>query len=316
MGNIAFLFPGQGSQYVGMCQDLYKDHQFVRDIFDRANDLLQYNIEDIIFNGPEEALKQTHVTQPAIFLASIACMEVLKSNDIVPQIVAGHSVGEYTALVACGCLTFDDSLRLLNKRAQYIQEASEANKGTMAAIIGLSKDDVIAICKDSSEHGVVEAVNFNSPQQTVISGDIAACEEAIKKAIAKGAKKAVLLNVSGPFHSSTLMKQAADRLEDAFDGISINSLTIPFADNVTGDIIHDNTHIKELLVKQIYSPVQWVTSMQNIIARNINTYIEVGPGKVLSGLMKRIDKSVKMLHMEDKSSLDKILSQLKCSNHA
>lgn len=309
MAKIAFLFPGQGSQYVGMGQDLYSKYNCVKKVFDEADEILNFELKKVIFEGPADKLKETQFTQPAVFVTSIGCLEVLKEKGINAEILAGHSLGEYTAFVAAGSLTFSYALKLVQKRAQFMQEVAQKRRGTMAAIIGLSIQEVNNICCEVSPQGVAEPVNFNTPGQIVIAGDIKACEEAVKLAKDRGAMRAITLEVSGAFHSS-LMDEASQKLALELAKYDINQANIGVIANFSADEVKDPEQIKHVMIKQLNNPVRWEDSMAKIIGMGIDTFIEVGPSRVLSGLIKRIDKKYNMLNVEDEKSLDKTLNTI------
>lgn len=311
MKEIAFIFPGQGSQSVGMGKELYERFPAAKAVFDAADAALGFSITDMCFNGPEEELRKTFNTQPAILTVSIACYEVLKEHGIVPSIVAGHSLGEYSALVAAGALSFSDAVQLVRKRGQFMQDAVPLGEGSMAAVLGLDRPTVTEICqKAEAEFGPVQAVNFNCPGQIVIAGKKDAVEKAAEMLKAAGAKRAVMLPVSAPFHS-TLMKPAAERLEAELQAITVNDASIPVVANVNGQIITDGEEIKVSLVKQADNPVEWEECIAEIVRSGAKTLVEVGPGKVLTALTKKITKETENLNVEDLASLEKNLDYFK-----
>lgn len=307
----AFVFPGQGSQKVGMMKDLYDQYEVVRKIFAKADEVLGYSIKEMCFAGPEEALRETENTQPAILTASVACYEVLKELGQTPDVVAGHSLGEYSALVAAGAISFEDAVLLVHKRGAFMQEAVPLGEGGMAAIIALSREEVVNICKEvTAEYGIVQAVNFNCPGQIVIAGTAQAVAVAAEKMKEAGAKRAIMLPVSAPFHSE-LMEPAALKLKAELDKIEVYDIEIPVVANINGKLITKANEIKESLVKQAASPVLWEDCMETMINFGVDRFVEVGPGKVLSGFTRRIDRNLKSNNVEDIPSLEKTIDSLK-----
>ncbi len=284
----AYVFPGQGAQYVGMGKDLFEGSSKAKELFKKANSILKFSITDIMFDGTEEELKQTNVTQPAIFIHSVILAKMM-GDSFKPDMVAGHSLGEFSALVANGTITFEDGLKLVVKRADAMQKACEIEPSTMAAIIGLDDNIVESIC-DSIDDVVVPA-NYNSPGQLVISGSLDGINQAIEKCNEAGAKRALLLKVGGAFHSP-LMEPARVELAAAINSVKFSQGICPIYQNVTGQSVNDAEIIKKNLVAQLTSPVRWTKIMQNMIADGANNITEVGPGKVLQGLFKKIDRKI------------------------
>ena len=282
----AYIFPGQGAQFVGMGLDLYEKSAEAKTLFEAANGILGFSITDIMFSGTDEDLKQTKVTQPAIFLHSVILSKVLGKN-FAPQMVAGHSLGEFSALVANGTLSFEDGLQLVAKRAAAMQKACELQPGTMAAVLGLEDAKVEELC--ATIDGIVTPANYNCPGQLVISGELKAVEEACEKMKEAGAKKALILSVSGAFHS-VLMKPAEEELAAAIEQTAFHKPLCPVYQNVTTTAVIDENAIKTNLIKQLTAPVKWTQSVQQMIADGATEFIEVGPGKVLQGLVKKINK--------------------------
>ncbi|KAA3437558.1 ACP S-malonyltransferase [Rufibacter hautae] len=285
----AYVFPGQGAQFVGMGKDLYEQHQAAKDLFERANEILGFRITDIMFSGTDEELKQTKVTQPAIFLHSV--IQAAVAQDFAPEMVAGHSLGELSALVANKVLAFEDALRLVSARALAMQAACEEQPSTMAAILGLEDEKVEQICAEVND--VVVAANYNCPGQLVISGTIAGVEEACERMKAAGAKRALILPVGGAFHSP-LMKSAEAELEKAIMQTEFKHGICPVYQNVDARPHTDPQEIQQNLIKQLTAPVRWTQSVQQMIADGATFFIECGPGKVLQGLVKKIDKTAEV----------------------
>lgn len=284
----AYIFPGQGAQYVGMGKDLYDNSGLAKDLFEKANDILGFRITDLMFAGTDNDLKQTKVTQPAIFLHSVILAKVLGSK-FTPDMVAGHSLGEFSAIVAAGGLSFDNGLKLVSKRAQAMQKACEINPSTMAAIIGLDNKIVEKICSETDE--VVVPANYNSPGQIVISGSVKGIDLAVEKLTATGAKRALKLKVGGAFHSP-LMEPAKVELEKAIDATEFNDPVCPVYQNVTALPERNSQAIKNNLMLQLTSPVRWMQSVENMIKDGAVSFIEVGPGNVLQGLVKKVNSDV------------------------
>ena len=282
----AYVFPGQGAQYVGMGHDLYEKSPKAKDMFKKANSILKFKITDVMFDGTEEDLKQTNITQPAIFLHSVILARML-GEDFRPDMVAGHSLGEFSALVANKTLLFEDGLKLVAKRASAMQKACELEPSTMAAVIGLEDEVVERIC--TGIKNIVVPANYNCPGQLVISGSLSGVEEAVEELTAAGAKRAMILKVGGAFHSP-LMEPAAVELAEAINATKFNTGLCPIYQNVTGQSVADPEIIKKNLVAQLTSPVRWTRTMQNMLADGAKKIIEVGPGKVLQGLFKKVDR--------------------------
>lgn len=286
----AYVFPGQGAQFVGMGKDLYESNEKAKELFDKANEILGFRITDIMFEGTDEDLKQTKVTQPAVFLHSV--ISALCSEDFKPDMVAGHSLGEFSALTAAGALSFEDGLRLVYARAMAMQKACEAAPSTMAAIIGLADDVIEKVCSEISKEGnVVVPANYNSPGQVVISGNVEAIKEACSKLKEAGAKRALPLAVGGAFHSP-LMEMARVELAAAIENAPVSSPVCPVYQNVDGLPHTDPKEIKDNLLKQLTSPVRWTQSVKNMIADGMTEFVECSPGQVLTGLVGRIQKSL------------------------
>lgn len=311
MNKLAFVFPGQGAQAVGMGKDLFEQYDVAKRLFAEADEALGYSIKDMCFEGPADDLKLTANTQPAILTVSVIVNEILKEHGVQPDVAGGHSLGEYSALVAAGVLSFQDAVALVHKRGQYMQEAVPVGEGGMAAIIGLDDEVIAAACeKATKEAGEVQPVNFNCPGQTVIAGTTHGVEKAVEELKAAGAKKAVVLPVSAPFHS-TLMKPAAEKLAAELDKVAIHDAAFPVVSNFTGELETKAEEIKANLVAQADHPVRWIACVKTMQAFGADTFVEAGPGKTLCGFNRRIDRSLKSLNVENLESLQKTLDYLK-----
>jgi [acyl-carrier-protein] S-malonyltransferase len=315
MNILAFLFPGQGSQSVGMGKELAANYSLAKQTFDEADEALGYKISELCFEGPEDKLKLTEVTQPAILTASVAAYRVLHEKGVKPNFVAGHSLGEYSAHVAAGTLEFADAVRTVRNRGKYMQSAVPVGVGGMAAILGMPIEQLQAVCVEAAgtDGEVVSPANINSPDQIVISGNAGAVQRAADLAKAKGAKRAIMLKVSAPFHCA-LMQPAREALAKDLHALHFNSPNFPVVKNIDGSATADGTEARRALVHQVTGAVQWVKSMRTAIESGVTTFIEVGPGKVLCGLMRQIDRGKTCLNVEDESSLQKTLSQLQNNN--
>jgi len=306
---IAFLFPGQGSQAVGMGKELAANYPVARRTFEEADEALGYKLSELCFEGPEEKLKLTEITQPAILTASVAAWLVLQEKGVRPDYVAGHSLGEYSAHVAAGTLTFADAVRTVRNRGKYMQEAVPVGIGAMAAILGMTLDAVSEISNEAANGEVCQAANINSPEQIVISGNAAAVDRAIKLATERGAKKAVSLPVSAPFHCA-LMQPAQDRLAQDLRALSFQNPSCPVVCNVDAAFVTSPEASREALIRQVTGAVKWEPSVRLLIEKGASLFIEVGPGKVLWGLMRQIDRSKTCVTVGDEASLQKTLAQV------
>ncbi len=304
MSKLAFVFPGQGAQKVGMGKDFFDNYDVAKKMFKEADEALGYSIMKMCFEGPEEDLKLTANTQPAILTISCIANEILKENGVQPEITGGHSLGEYSALVAAGVLKFQDAVALVHKRGAYMQEAVPVGEGGMAAIIGIDREKIVEICQSVSAESPVQAVNFNCPGQIVIAGATRGVELAVEELKAAGAKKAVILPVSAPFHS-TLMKPAAEKLAVELDKVTLSDARIPVVANVNAQVLTKAEDIKASLVAQAASPVLWEDCVAKMKEFGADVLLEAGPGKTLCGFNRRIDKSIKSLNVEDVESLEK-----------
>jgi [acyl-carrier-protein] S-malonyltransferase len=306
---IALLFPGQGSQAVGMGKDLVEKYPLAKQTFDEADAALGYKLSTVCFEGPEDRLRLTEITQPAILTVSIALLRVLETRMPKPSFVAGHSLGEYSAHVASGTFSFAEAVRTVRNRGKYMQEAVPVGVGAMAAILGMDAANVAAVCNDAAQGEVCAPANINSPDQIVISGNTAAVERAAKLAEERGAKRAKLLPVSAPFHCS-LMKPAQDRLEKDLDDLKMRKPVYPVACNVDAALVADDLAARDTLVRQVTGSVKWEQCIRLLIETGVQTFVEVGPGKVLLGLMRQIDRSKTCLNVSDDATLMKTLDSL------
>jgi len=302
MGKVAFVFPGQASQYSGMGKELAEKYPVARAVFDEADKALGFSVSKLCFEGTEDDLKLTANTQPAILTVSVAAARVLAEKSITPDFVAGHSLGEYSALVAAGSLKFADAVKLVRKRGTYMQEAVPAGQGAMAAIMGLSPAVVLDACKRAAEGEICSPANLNSPEQTVISGHAGAVKRAVEIASQLGAKRSMVLPVSAPFHSA-LMMPAQEKLEKDLNAAEFTELQVPLVTNVDADSIRQGEEARSALIRQVTMPVRWEESMRMLLDEGVNTFVEVGPGRVLTGLMRQIERSVATLNVEDEKSL-------------
>ncbi len=306
---IAFLFPGQGSQSVGMGRELAALYPVAKETFEEADEALGYKLSQLCFEGPEDQLKLTEITQPAILTTSVAAWRVLQSQGMVASYAAGHSLGEYSAHVAAGTLSFADAVRTVRNRGKYMQEAVPVGVGAMAAILALASEQVMEVCAEAAQGEVCQAANLNSPDQTVISGNRAAVERAAELAKRRGAKRAIMLPVSAPFHCA-LMQPAQERLAGDLQGVAFQAPQVPVMCNVDEKLVTAGEQARETLVRQVTGTVRWDRSMRELIALGVQTFVEVGPGKVLCGLMRQIDRSQTCMNVEDEASLVKTLNHL------
>ena len=300
---IAFIFPGQGSQHAGMGKDLADNFPAARQVFEEADSALGFALSELCFNGPADQLQLTEYTQPAILTVSIAALRALETEGLAkPDFVAGHSLGEYSALVAAGALSLTDAVRTVRARGRYMQEAVPLGVGAMAAILGANLDEVMAACTEAAQGQVCSAANINSPNQVVIAGDTAAIDRAMGLLRERGAKRAMKLNVSAPFHCA-LMQPAQERLTVDLNGIPFKNLSTPLVTNVDAMAIDRGADARDALVRQVSQPVRWLESVEFLINQGVQSLIEIGPGKVLSGLVRQIDRSLRCVNVEDKASL-------------
>jgi [acyl-carrier-protein] S-malonyltransferase len=306
MSSIAFVFPGQASQYPGMGKELYENFPEARQAFEEADAALGFSISTLCFEGPEEKLKLTENTQPAILTVSVAAQRVLAARGIRARFVAGHSLGEYSALVAAGSLPLAEAVGIVRNRGQYMQEAVPVGEGAMAALLGLDSAEVEALCREAAQGDVLSAANLNSPAQIVIAGSTGAVNRAVALAPSRGAKKAILLPVSAPFHCA-LMKPAERRLEEDLNRVAFHDPEVPLVNNAEARLLTAGAEVRASLIRQVCSPVRWAETIRLLAEQQVRLFIEIGPGRVLSGLIRQVDKGLKLANVEDAKSLQTTL---------
>ncbi|MCR2804975.1 ACP S-malonyltransferase [Paenibacillus soyae] len=309
MAKTAFVFPGQGAQAVGMGKDAYEAFANVKELFGQADQALGFDLTSLIFEGPEESLKQTANTQPALLTVSVAYLKLLEGSGLKADYVAGHSLGEYSALVAAGVLSFEDAVRIVRARGQYMEQAVPSGQGAMAAVLGAEREALAQLCESiTAEGAAVELANVNCPGQIVVSGTAAGVQAVVEKGKEIGAKRVIPLEVSGPFHSS-LMKPAAERLAETLEAPQWKDAEVPVVANVTAKEVTEASAIRGLLVEQVYSPVLWEDSVRYLIEQGVDTFVEIGSGTVLAGLIKKIDRNVRVISVNSISALDALQVQ-------
>ncbi|OWV38014.1 [acyl-carrier-protein] S-malonyltransferase [Bacillus spizizenii] len=314
MSKIAFLFPGQGSQFIGMGKELYEQVPAAKRLFDEADETLETKLSSLIFEGDAKELTLTYNAQPALLTTSIAVLEKFKESGITPDFTAGHSLGEYSALVASGALSFKDAVYTVRKRGEFMNEAVPAGEGAMAAILGMDAEALKQVTGKVTEEGhLVQLANLNCPGQIVISGTAKGVELASEQAKENGAKRAIPLEVSGPFHSE-LMKPAAEKLKEVLEFCDIKDAGVPVISNVSADVMTEKAEIKEKLIEQLYSPVRFEESINKLIAEGVTTFVEIGPGKVLSGLVKKVNRRLKTIAVSDPETIELAIQTLKEEN--
>nr|WGD63760.1 ACP S-malonyltransferase [Bacillus subtilis] len=314
MSKIAFLFPGQGSQFIGMGKELYEQVPAAKRLFDEADEMLETKLSSLIFEGAAEELTLTYNAQPALLTTSIAVLEKFKESGITPDFTAGHSLGEYSALVAAGALSFKDAVYTVRKRGEFMNEAVPAGEGAMGAILGMDAEALKQVTDKVTEEGnLVQLANLNCPGQIVISGTAKGVELASELAKENGAKRAIPLEVSGPFHSE-LMKPVAEKLKEVLDACDIKDADVPVISNVSADVMTEKAEIKQKLIERLYSPVRFEESINKLIAEGVTTFVEIGPGKVLSGLVKKVNRRLKTIAVSDPETIELAIQTLKEEN--